>query len=138
MLPGPIGLLAALLLLPATVSAEPFDFQTLVAEAKDLAGAPYQPPRTYDDALATWDFAQWDAIRHDPAQWLWPGSRFRIALSPPGYLFNQDVEIVELTRPAVIHARPPTSGLPILTRHWPKPPRQPVARASPACACSTR
>ncbi|HJO35617.1 MAG: glucan biosynthesis protein [Pseudomonadota bacterium] len=106
MLPGPIGLLAALLLLPATVSAEPFDFQTLVAEAKDLAGAPYQPPRTYDDALATWDFAQWDAIRHDPAQWLWPGSRFRIALSPPGYLFNQDVEIVELDA-AGSHPRTP-------------------------------
>lgn len=96
LLPALTGLLAVLLFLPATAPAEPFDFETLITEAKSLAGAPYQPPQTYDDALSQWDFAQWDAVRHDPAQWLWPDSRFRIALSPPGYLFNQDVEIVEL------------------------------------------
>lgn len=76
-----------------------FSHDTVVADARSLAGKPYKPPPTeLPKELANLDYQQYRSIRFDPAQALWrgQGGNFTAEFFSRGFLYKDRVDIFEV------------------------------------------
>jgi glucans biosynthesis protein len=90
-------------LFAACSAAEPFSFENVVTRARELARTDFIPLEKEDalpSQLTELTYDQYRAIRNRESGRIWQngGSRFRLELLHPGYLFQRPVTINEVTR----------------------------------------
>ena len=73
----------------------PFSRQTVLDEARGLAGRPYEPPAPVDSRLTGLDYDSYRQIRYRKDKAIWGGSptRFSVELFAPGFLFESGVDL---------------------------------------------
>lgn len=73
----------------------PFSRQTVLDEARELAGRPYEPPAPVDSRLTGLDYDSYRQIRYRKDKAIWGGSptRFSVELFAPGFLFESGVDL---------------------------------------------
>lgn len=81
--------------MPPASAAEPFGFDTVVAQAKALAAKPFQPPKQVPDFLKNLKYDQYRDIRFKPQDALWHQSntQFQVMLIHPGLYYDHAVKI---------------------------------------------
>lgn len=98
---------------PAPAPPQPhFGFEQVVTRAREIAAVPYEPGPTIPEALSRLDFDAWRDIRFRPERALLAqtGSRFRMQMFHPGFLFSRPV-VVNVVRDGVATPVPYSAGL---------------------------
>ncbi len=93
-LPG-LAVVSALLFANAAAA---FDFEKVVAKARERAATPYEPPPEVPGFLKNLSYGDYQAIRFDPNASLWreSGSDFQVMMVPPGSLYSHTVTLNEI------------------------------------------
>lgn len=79
-------------------ATQQFSFDLLSQEMQALALQPYRAPAPIDGFLATLDYDDYRLVRFRPDRQLWsaPGSAWRLAAFPMGWLFKEPVILYEV------------------------------------------
>ncbi len=96
MTPGIVRLALPLFLsVPLSLQAAPFDFETVISQARERAATPYQPPPEVPRFLRDLGYQEYQGIRFKPEASLWKdeASRFKVMMMPPGLFYHHAVRI---------------------------------------------